>query len=610
MMMRPLVASLVEALVKPVALSGNYGASAQAPVLQNVAMSWGALTPPYAGTGQVDLAAVFRAAGSTIPSGTQEWEVTLVTGTGTHFRYNSGTNPLTATGYTGTGNTGRTPYRNATATDPKYEWDYRVRVDGGPWSNWGRLTYNMVSNGIAVGNDYSNDNYTYALLGVADGATSYTSGVRRLLLMTGLSRPDFRMGSGFNFSSGTGWSTSDRVKVMWANNQLPPTLSAVAFGGGSGIWVDLEYDGVTVTGGRLVGYNPNVSGKVQLTGDDNRVTRTNCMMTEAEYTTEFINYAQGAVLLIGSRNEIGIEGDYSYANYATHNSNAFYVSGGSDNKVCNNVCAYYHARGIARDLDTTNTIVRYNLVGPAFRTRSPTVDIAIHLDAIWSPDNNGTNVEQNPTIENNLIWNLGADTQNVSSARLIVLGSTGNTLYIATPTVRGNIVIAPYTYSLELGRWSGSARFTHNTFILAIKGDYSVDINNIIPLGSGVPDYGSAAAMIIVKPVTLVAAATLTSDKNYIWNRRDYGDGTSGFANTLAVTTGTDITNNRSASPAGFPGGLNPKTTLEASSGSTWATPTKAADITAMLNYVWGVLYRTDGYGAVNSTGTGWATLP
>ncbi|WP_296596468.1 hypothetical protein [Phenylobacterium sp.] len=574
-------------------------------------MLYGAKTPNASGTGQVDLAAVFRAAGSTIPSGTQEWEVSLVTGTGTHFRYNSGTNPLTATGYTGTGNTGRTPYRSTAATDPKYEWDYRVRVDGGAWSNWGRLTYNMVSSGVSIGNNYSGDNYAGAILGTADAAQAYTNGVRVLYLMTGLSRPDFRMGAGFNFSSGTGWSTSDRLKVMWANNQLPPTLSAISFGGGSsGIWVDLEYDGVTVTGGRLVGYNANVSGKVQIAGDDNRVTRINALMTEAEFTTEFINYAQAAVYLSGNRNEIGVEGDYSQANYASHVSNAFYVSGGTGNKVCNNVLAYFHARGIAREINTSGTIVRYNLVGPAWRTRSPTVDKDIHLDSIWSPDNSGGVVEQSPTIENNLIWNLTDDTANISSCRLIVLGATGASLDIATPTVRGNIVIAPYTYGIELGRWSGSCRFTHNTLITAIKGDYSVDINNIIPLGSGQPDYGNASMRIVCKPLTLVAAATMTSDKNYLWSQREYGDGTGGYANVLGVTTGTDIANNRSNSPTGFPGGLNPRTTLEASAGSIWTMPTKAADITAMLNYVWGVLYRTDGYGAVNSTGTGWATLP
>ena len=591
--------------------------SGRAPVLTDYATTFGKLSPNFSDAAQTDLAATFRAAGAVIGFGRQEWRVVNAGTTGgslTDFRYNSSTNPLTASGYLGTGNTGRTPYRSATLTGTVYWWEYQVRVNGGPWSNVGRLTYNIDATGCSIGNNYvSGHNYPGVVVNAADGAAAYTAGIRTLYIMTGVSRRDLRMGSGFNFASGTGWSTSAMMVLKWADNQRPANFSAMSWSS-SGLWIDLEYDGVTVTGGRFYGNNQSVTAKIQISGDSNRVTRCNLMNTEGDFEIEHTGVAVntwGGIQVNGNNNEIGYAPggatDYSYANYITHCFYGIYVPTGSGNSVTANVVAHCHGRSIGRGFDTSDNVVRYNIVGQTWRTRYPSNDTSNHLDHIWSNDNNGTTpsngtlVEQNPTIENNLIYPFGGRS---SSARQIVLGATGLVLDIATPTVRGNIIIGPYTYGTELGRWSGSGRFTHNTMILSLVGDYTDDIALGYP-----PDNGNAAMRLLVKPVTLVAAATLESDKNYLWNTRDIGDGAGGYADTLAVTTGTDVENARSASPTGFPGGTNPQTVFAAAATSTWDTPTNATMVSTLLNYVWAALARASD-GAVNSGGTGWATLP
>lgn len=580
-----------------------------APVLVNITEKWGRYTYPDVGGGQTDLAATLGRVdyGGLIPPGVQEWQVqnaTASTGATGDFIFNSGaSNPLTAAGYVA-GNTGKTPYTtkhpaSSTQTQGTYTWEYRVRVDGGPWSNWATYTRVVQNDGCSIGDTAGN--FAGAIYyHYGDGSQAYNAGIRVHLIPPGLSRPDIRMGTGFNFSAGTGWSTSAMMKVMWANNQRCPTLSAISWGS-DGLWIDLEYDGVTVLGGRLIGANANVAAKIQISGNNNRITRVNGRNSEADFTIEHQSPGPstwGFIVVNGNNNEIGYQPggplDYSYANYGTHCFYGIYCPTGNGNKVRGNVIAHMHGRSIGRGLNDDND-VKYNLVGQTWRTRYPTSDTGNHLDHIWANDGVGGDVEQNPTIENNLIYPYGGFS---SSARQIVLGSTGPTLEIATPTVRGNIVIGPYTYGSELGRWTGAARQTHNTFILSLVGDFSADIALGYP-----PDQGNQAMRMGSIPLTLSGGATMTSDKNFLWNNRDYS------AAVLAVLTGTDVQNARSASPTGFPGGSNPQTVFAAAPLSTWDDPTNAAMCNALLSYVFGVLARASD-GSVNSAGTNWATLP
>lgn len=587
------------------------------PILVSTTEKFGRFTYPDVGGGQTDLA---QTLGVFMPPGTQEWQIGDGTNGGaaptavgggsiTDFVYNSGaSNPRTIAGYRA-GNTGQTPYvavfPNTTTgiggAVGTYTWQYRCRVNGGPWSNWVTFTRTIDASGCNIGD--TTGNYASALFYFyTSGAQAYTKGIRTIYMPPGLSRPDILMGNQFDFANGTGWSKSAMMKLMWANNQRCPTLSAISWAGG-GLWVDLEYDGVTVTGGRLYGNNQNVQAKIQLSGGNNRVTRCNLMNSENDFTAEHTGSALNVwtgISCTGDNNEVGYmpggATDYSYANYVSHTFYGIYVQTGSGNTVVGNIVWDSHGRHIGRNRDTTNSIVRYNIVGPLWRTRYPTQDVDNHLDNIWSNDSFGVVVEQNPTIENNIILNCsGTGGANASSGRMLVLGSTGSTLDIATPKVRGNLIIGPYTYGIELGRWSGQCTFTYNTLILAISGDYSNDLEP--------PDLGGAASRIICQPTSVVAAATMLSDKNFLWNTRDYSAG------VLAVTTGTDVQNAR-GTPTNFLGGVNPKTILEAAGQSQFAMPTKSSEISSLTSYLFTTCARTDGTGAINSTGTAWETLP